>query len=118
VLDMPGKGSSAGGGYSTVQDLLSFRHCLLNHQLLSAELTDVLLEGKVEMTEFGTGVNYGYGFIERNTSDYHIVGHSGGAPGICANLDIFLDLEYTVVILSNSDDCMQFRTYIRLKLTE
>jgi len=33
----------------------------------------------------------------------HIVGHNGGAPGIAANLDIFPELGYVSIILSNYD---------------
>jgi hypothetical protein len=32
-----------------------------------------------------------------------VVGHSGGFPGINANLDIFLDRGYVVAVLSNYD---------------
>jgi len=111
---IPIKGSSAGGGYSTVEDMLNFSNCLVNHQLLSPELTEILLEGKVENPDLGGNAKYGYGFGDRMINNHRVVGHSGGAPGICANLDIFLDLGYTVVILSNSDNaCLQVRTNIR-----
>jgi CubicO group peptidase (beta-lactamase class C family) len=117
VLDTPGKGSSAGGGYSTVEDLLNFSHCLLNHQLLNPELTKILLEGKVEFPELGPDIKYGYGFIDRRILGQRSVGHSGGARGICANLEIFLDLGYTIVVLSNRDvNCHHVRTHIRVNL--
>ncbi len=112
----PVKGSSAGGGYSTVEDLLRFSQCLLNHQLLSPELTQTLLEGKVENPEAGPGTSYAYGFRDRRINGHRLVGHSGGAPGVCANLDILLDLDYTVAVLSNSDDCRPVVTFAREKL--
>jgi D-alanyl-D-alanine carboxypeptidase len=111
---IPTKGSSAGGGYSTVEDLLSFSTCLQDHKLLSPELTDVLLEDKLDSPNIGVGTEYGYGFGIMEINDHRIVGHGGGAPGVCSNLDIFLDLGYTVVILSNSDyDCHSVRSESR-----
>jgi hypothetical protein len=42
---------------------------------------------------------YGYGFgIEENG---RVVGHGGGFPGISAQLDIFVEEDYTVAVLSN-----------------
>jgi glycosidase len=32
------------------------------------------------------------------------VGHGGGFPGISSNLDLFTDLGYTAVVLSNYDE--------------
>jgi len=119
VFFNPAKGSSAGGGYSTAEDMLNFSNCLMNHQFLNLELTDVLLEGKVDSPNLGDGAEYGYGFGVRMMNSHHIVGHGGGAPGVCSNLDIFLDLGYTVVILSNSDyDCHPVKTRIRETLLE
>jgi CubicO group peptidase (beta-lactamase class C family) len=114
LLFNPAKGSSAGGGYSTVEDMLHFSNCLLEHRLLSPELTKLLFEGKVDIPEREINTKYAYGFGEVVINNHRIVGHGGGAPGICANLDIFLDLQYTAVVLSNSDyDCLQIKTKIR-----
>jgi D-alanyl-D-alanine carboxypeptidase len=119
VYILPARGSSAGGGYSTAGDLLRFSNCLLDHQLLSPELTESLLEGKVEATGIGAGVEYGYGFIVLTENEQRIVGHSGGSPGVCSILDIFLDRGYTVVVLSNSDrGCAPVGMEIRRILSE
>jgi CubicO group peptidase (beta-lactamase class C family) len=115
----PAKGSSAGGGYSTAEDLLKFSNCLVKDELLSPELTDLLLEGKVDSPGLDEGSQYGYGFKVLTVDNQRIVGHGGGAPGVCSNLDIFLDLGYTAVILSNSDhDCHYVRTEVRETLTK
>ena len=45
---LPYRGTSAGGGYSTVQDLLNFANALQDHKLLNSEFTDMLTTGKVE----------------------------------------------------------------------
>jgi CubicO group peptidase (beta-lactamase class C family) len=100
---MPVVGTSAGGSFSTVEDLLSFTNALLDHVLLSPESTELLLEGKVEVRE---GRHYAYGFFDRIIRDQRVVGHGGGAPGVCTLMDIFFDSGYTVIVLSNSDqDC-------------
>ena len=104
---LPFKGSSAGGGYSTAHDLLKFSRCLENHQLLSPEFTDVLLEG-VSSPILGMEGEYAYGFMVGPINNHRIVGHGGSFPGVCTMLDIYMDMGYTAVILSNSsNDCVR-----------
>jgi CubicO group peptidase (beta-lactamase class C family) len=97
----PAKGSPAGGGYSTVGDLLKFVVALQNHQLLNKKFTEIVTTGKIEVG--GPMGKYAYGFGDKIFNGKHIVGHNGGAPGIAANLDIFPELGYTSIILSNYD---------------
>jgi CubicO group peptidase (beta-lactamase class C family) len=108
---MPMRGGPAGGGYSTVEDLLRFRNALLDHQLLSPESTELLLQGKVTLDD---QVQYAYGFFDRIVENQRVVGHGGGAPGICDFMDIYLDRGYTFVVLTNSDsDCLAAREAIK-----
>jgi CubicO group peptidase (beta-lactamase class C family) len=102
LLVSPAKGSPAGGSYSTVYDLLRFAQALQSHRLLSAEFTRVLLQPRTKMGPGGEA-SYAYGFGLHDVGGVRIVGHNGGAPGIGAQLDIYLDLGYTVAILSNYD---------------
>ncbi len=95
------KGGPAGGGYSTVEDLLSFSNALLDHRLVSQEMTDRIFAGRSDTTRVGPG--YGYGFSRLLENGHLIVGHSGGFPGINAHLDMYVDLDYTVVVMSNLD---------------
>jgi len=97
---MPIKGTSAGGGYSTVEDLLNFSNALLGYRLLGPESTELLLAGKVEVRE---GSRYAYGFFDRTIGGQRVVGHGGGAPGVCTFMYVFLDSGYTVIVLSNTD---------------
>jgi D-alanyl-D-alanine carboxypeptidase len=113
---LPFKGISAGGGYSTARDMLKFSNCLVNHQLLSPESTKILTEDKVTLQSPVPDVEgkYSYGFVIDMVNNHRIIGHSGGLPGACSNLDIFTDLGYTVVILSNSThDCVRVKIKIR-----
>jgi CubicO group peptidase (beta-lactamase class C family) len=89
------KGGPAGGGFSTVDDLLRFDAALRTHRLLSPEMTGVVLSAKPESGSNG----YGYGFqIE---SDGRFAGHSGGFPGISSRLLMDLEDGFTLVVLSN-----------------
>jgi CubicO group peptidase (beta-lactamase class C family) len=93
------RGGPAGGGYSTVGDLLRFGTALLHHRLLDADHTDAVLTGKVEM---GRG-SYGYGFMDERVGDHRVVGHGGGFPGVSTRFDLHLDRGYSVAVLSNYD---------------
>jgi CubicO group peptidase (beta-lactamase class C family) len=93
------RGMSAGGGYSTVEDLLRFARALQGHKLLNEEYTDLMMRGKVPA---GAG-QYSYGIGEEFQNGVRIVGHNGGGPGIHSNLDMYPDLGYTVAIMSNYD---------------
>ena len=97
----PLKGSPAGGGYSTVDDLLRFSVALLGSKLLSQKYTEIITTGKVEMG--APGRKYAYGFGEEVSDGRRIIGHNGGGPGIGANFDMFPELGYTAVILGNYD---------------
>lgn len=73
----PARGSSAGGGYSTTEDLLKFSIALLGNKLLSAEATRKIVGG-------GIGV-------------------AGGAPGINSELEIEPRSGYTIIVMGNYD---------------
>jgi CubicO group peptidase (beta-lactamase class C family) len=94
------KGGPAGGGFSTVEDLLKFDQALRGHKLLSPEHTNTVLAGKVDLPG-APGTQYAYGFHDDRTKASRIVGHGGGFPGINGQLDMYLDLGYTVAVLSN-----------------
>jgi CubicO group peptidase (beta-lactamase class C family) len=96
------KGGPAGGGFSTVEDLLRFDIALRAYTLLSPEYADIVLTGKVEVGA-GPDVQYAYGFQGERVNGTRIVGHGGGFPGINGQLDMYLDLGYTVAVLSNYD---------------
>lgn len=90
------RGSSAGGGYSTIGDLHRFAMALTSNKFVSdSSLTKMF-------TDYA-GKQYGYGFQLWSSSNNLIVGHSGGAPGISAVEYIFPKSGYTIVVLSNYD---------------
>jgi D-alanyl-D-alanine carboxypeptidase len=100
--DLPYRGTSAGGGYSTVGDFLKFVNALNSHTLLNEHYTQLLTTGKVVTPRPGT--RYAFGFEDETTPDgVRIVGHGGGAPGINGRLAIFPASGYVVVTLANLD---------------
>jgi CubicO group peptidase (beta-lactamase class C family) len=103
------KGTSAGGGYSTAIDLQQFSSALLTSKLLSAKSVATITTGKIAMPKPPTPPNvkpmpeikYGFGFGEFYKNNIRIIGHNGGAPGVDVQLDIYPDVGYTVIVLSN-----------------
>ena len=99
---LPVKGGPAGGGFSTVQDLLKFAEALRTHKLLNPKFTELVLAGKVERDDEMDG-KYAYGFAEDRVNGKRIVGYAGAYPGVNGEFDVYPDLGYTVVVLSNYD---------------
>ncbi len=77
VYELPARGSSAGGGYSTARDLLKFARALEAGRLLNVRGTTLVL---------GPGI-----------------GVAGGTAGCNAALEIDPPSGYTIVVLSNYD---------------
>ncbi|HEU4388815.1 MAG TPA: serine hydrolase domain-containing protein [Blastocatellia bacterium] len=85
IYTRPARGSSAGGGYSTVRDLLKFG--------------TALEQGKLQIPDFGQGG----GATNKTQKTFAGLGVAGGAPGINAVLDIDDGRGYTIVVMSNYD---------------
>ena len=96
---LPYRGTSAGGGYSTVEDLARFASALRANRFLDAHYTDLLTTGKVD-TPRG---KYAYGFEEMTVDGARNFGHGGGAPGVSAGLRIYPESGWVIVVLSNLD---------------
>jgi CubicO group peptidase (beta-lactamase class C family) len=96
---LPWRGSSAGGGYSTVEDLLRFANALQQIKLLNAQYTELLTTGKVP----GPIGSYAYGFEDHTINGTRCFGHGGGAPGMNGDLRICPGPGYVVAVLSNMD---------------
>ena len=76
IYTRPARGSSAGGGYSTADDLL--------------RLVLALEAGRLSAPETARNAASGFGI-------------AGGAPGINASVETFPQIGYTVIVLSNYD---------------
>jgi CubicO group peptidase (beta-lactamase class C family) len=97
---LPYRGTSAGGGYSTVEDLKNFPDAVTGHKLLDAAHTELLTTGKVDRPG---GEKYAYGFTDRAINGARTFGHGGGAPGMNGDLIIFPISGYVVAVLANLD---------------
>jgi len=97
---LPYRGTSAGGGYTTVEDLQRFASALLSHKLLDAEHFELLTTGH-EKTPRGN--KYAYGFMDNSEDGVRWFGHGGGAPGMNGDLRIFPQSGYVIAVLANLD---------------
>ncbi len=93
------RGGPAGGGYSTVTDLLRFDQALRAGKLLKQDS----LVAAWTPVQAQHSFNYGLGFFVEQTPAGRVVGHGGDFAGISAQLSMYLDSGHTVAILSNYD---------------
>jgi CubicO group peptidase (beta-lactamase class C family) len=92
-------GTSAGGGFSTVGDLLRFANALRENKLLDARHTKLMTKGRVA-NPFGFDA---YGFGVQTINGNQCFGHNGSARGVNGDLEMCLDSSYVIVVLANMD---------------
>ena len=93
AFQRPARGSSAGGGYSTVRDLLKFGAALKAGKLVSPAYGAWILSRGEGLPETAPPPGRVSGSL----------GVAGGSPGVNAALLIDADRGYTVVVLCNGD---------------
>jgi CubicO group peptidase (beta-lactamase class C family) len=94
---LPYRGTAAGGGYSTVDDLLKFAHALENGTLLPKAMKEQATSAQTK------GKWYGFGFGVDGESLAREYGHGGGAPGMNAELRVYPNAGIVIVALANLD---------------
>ena len=97
IFDHVLRGGPAGGGFSTVEDLLKFTEALRSNKLISKESLELLTTAKPDMNS----PTYGYGFTVTTKGNDRLVGHSGGFTGIRSVLEIYMKSGYTIAVMSN-----------------
>jgi len=99
------KGSSQGGAFSTLDDMLRFSLALRGGKLVSAKTFDLITSEKVTARKFDAGQTFwGYGFELEKINGQRVIGHGGGDFGISSAVRWYPDSgNYTVVVLSNYD---------------
>lgn len=85
------RGTPAGGGYSTVEDLLKFDKALRNYELLNPDYTQYVI------SRFKDSPGDPFSPPDKT---YRI---AGGAPGISAFLGMDFQSSYSIIVLSNYD---------------
>ena len=79
--------------------------------------TATVLTGKVARElQPALGAEYAYGFFVDRVNGTLVVGHGGALPGGNGEFDMYLDLGYTIVVLSNYDPPAAVQ--VRFKLFE
>jgi CubicO group peptidase (beta-lactamase class C family) len=101
IFMLPVKGLPFGLGYATGLDLIRFQQALTRHVLLDSASLARVWTGVQRYTEPNS--EYGFGFIVTSYNGTRIIGHGGGWLGITNKFDMYPDLGYTVVILTNID---------------
>ena len=96
---LPYRGTSAGGGYSTVEDLVKFGIAIEGNKLLDAHYTELLTTGKPGTPDD----SYAYGFGDQKVNGTRCFGHGGGAPGMNGDLKICPAGGYIIAVLANMD---------------
>lgn len=99
---LPWSGTSAGGGYSTVNDLYLFARALESGKLLEPALLKQATQR--EATHGGAqSSDYGFGFYVLPNGGY---GHGGGQLGVNGEMHILPQSGYVLVALTNRDPRM------------
>ncbi len=100
---LPWRGTAAGGGYTTVGDLLKFSQALQAGKLLSPAM---LAQATSPQMEEGW---YGFGFITVGEGALRRYGHGGDADGMNADFRIFPESGWVLVSLTNIDPPAAYR---------
>lgn len=104
ILDRyPWRGVPAGGGYSTVGDLLKFSEALRSGKLLSPER---LKQATSPQNLEGW---YGFGFITVGEPGALRYGHGGDAPGSNASFTVYPESGWVTIALANRDPQVAYR---------
>jgi CubicO group peptidase (beta-lactamase class C family) len=96
------RGSAAGGGYSTTQDILKFARGLVAGKLVSTETLSMLTTSKTR--SMTAPFDYGYGFILGNEGSVRSYGHGGTAVGVNFEFRYFPQADITFVIFCNQEN--------------
>lgn len=95
---LPGRGSSAGGGYSTAGDIVKLAEALQGGALLTKPWAEWVLAGKGAPWPEPASKDAPHGRIGGGN-----LGIAGGAPGVSAAMEWDLDRDTIVVVLANLD---------------
>jgi CubicO group peptidase (beta-lactamase class C family) len=84
---------SAGGLYSTVEDLYKWDQALYTEKLVSKKSLDAMF------TPYRN--NYGFGFVISRLYDRKFISHSGSIEGFATYIARYPDDRVTIIVLNN-----------------
>lgn len=96
------RGTSAGGGYSTTNDMLKFARGFVGGKLVSKENLSMLTTSKIRGVT--AQIDYGYGFELGNQGNVLSYGHGGITKGVNFEFRYFPQEDITFVIFCNQDN--------------
>ncbi len=104
---------SAGGLYSSVEDLYLWDQALYGEQLLTQEYLDLMFTGyaKTPSMDF-KGADYGYGWFIGKTLDQRVIFQGGAMSGYTSGILRFPDEHVTIIVLRN----YEIQIYDRLEI--
>ncbi len=100
---LPWRGMAAGGGYTTVGDLLKFAQALQGGKLLSPAMLEQATRPQMDENW------YGFGFITVGEGPLRRYGHGGDADGMNADFRVFPGSGWVLVSLSHFDPPAAYR---------
>ena len=104
---------SAGGLYSTVEDLYLWDQALYGEQLLAQEYLDMMFTGYATTPSVDfKGAKYGYGWFIGKTLDLPVIFHGGSMSGYTSMMLRFPDERVTIIVLRN----YEIQIYDRLEI--
>ena len=92
---------SAGGLYSTVEDLHRWHQALFTDQMVSQSTLDQIFSPQVVTEKYGA--EYGYGWVVSESQGHRVVWHDGTIPGFTNYFAYYPDDRLDIIILSNLD---------------
>ncbi|GAA0911819.1 serine hydrolase domain-containing protein [Nonomuraea longicatena] len=105
-------GTGGGNGFSTAPDLVRFAFALQGGKLASRPHTELYVNGKISARPLredtsGSPVRgetfQAYGPVATVYNNQRIITHGGGAGGISTSWSLYLDMDWTAVVLCNYD---------------
>lgn len=97
------RGTSAGGCYTTLNDMVKFSNAIKNNVLLTSEIFNELI--KDQTTGIKDAFGYGYGFeLNRYGKNGIAYGHGGITKGVNFEYRYFPEFDITLVICCNQDN--------------
>ncbi len=102
TTELGGRGTSAGGCYSTPREMLKFARGLASGKLVSKETLAMLTTSKTRALNADT--DYGYGFELGNQGNVRSFGHGGIARGTNFEFRYFPAEDITLVMFNNQDN--------------
>jgi len=95
---------SAGGLYSTVEDLYHWVQAFQTDHYFSKKVFASLLVPFVPAPSeehFSKDMSYGYGWMIGERNGHRLVGHTGSYYGFCSFLEYYPDEQISIIVLSN-----------------